>query len=328
MMKSEWLKVQVLNYILRGPESHAELRLDTFSYFCRNTDAKEREVFLKKQHGEYSGSHSGNDNLTYTYAKLSFSHGSLGAPYAQVELKWPAITKRVSAMISSGTFLYPSDADKMAETDDAATLLSSAKYPMEIAYAEYANKMKSLANQARKTEYNTGKIEYSAKAKEIYKPEVDSLMSKLNIALLNAPRERQAQLKANTEINSKINAAKAAGEKLSSEDVKKASQRALSKYRTEVGSVSRRDRSIKITDREWEAIQAGAISEAKLKKILDNTDVDNLRERATPRTKNTASQAQINRMKALRSSNYTLDEIAKKVGLSPSAVSKYLKGVN
>ena len=217
---------------------------------------------------------------------------------------------------------------KMAETDDATTLLSSAKYPMEIAYAEYANKMKALANEARKTEYNTGKIEYSSKAKEIYKPEVDSLMSKLNIALLNAPRERQAQLKANTEINSKINAAKAAGEKLSSEDVKKASQRALSKYRTEVGSVSRRDRSIKITDREWEAIQAGAISEAKLKKILDNTDVDNLRERATPRTKNTASQAQINRMKALRSSNYTLDEIAKKVGLSPSAVSKYLKGVN
>ena len=104
-----------IDQVLRGPESHAELRLDTFSYFCRNTGAKEREVFLKKQHGEYSGSHSGNDNLTYTYAKLSFSHGSLGAPYAQVELKWPAITKRVSAMISSGTFLYPSDADKMAD---------------------------------------------------------------------------------------------------------------------------------------------------------------------------------------------------------------------
>ena len=104
-----------IDQVLRGPESHAELRLDMFSYFCRNTDAKEREVFLKKQHGEYSGFHSGNDNLTYTYAKLSFSHGSSGAPYAQVELKWPAITKRVSAMISSGTFLYSSDADKMAD---------------------------------------------------------------------------------------------------------------------------------------------------------------------------------------------------------------------
>ena len=104
-----------IDRILRGSERSYESRLDTFSFFSRNTDAKERERFLKQQHGEYSGYHGGNDNQTYTSAGLSFSHGSLTEPYAHVELKWPAITKRVSDMISMGRFLYPSDAEKMPD---------------------------------------------------------------------------------------------------------------------------------------------------------------------------------------------------------------------
>ncbi len=104
-----------IDRILRGSERSYESRLDTFSFFSRNTDTKERERFLKQQHGEYSGYHGGNDNQTYTSAGLSFSHGSLSAPYAQVELKWPAITKRISDMISMGRFLYPSDAERMAD---------------------------------------------------------------------------------------------------------------------------------------------------------------------------------------------------------------------
>ena len=104
-----------IDRILRGSERSYESRLDTFCFFSRNTDTKERERFLKQQHGEYSGYHGGNDNKTYTSAGLSFSHGSLTEPYAHVELKWPAITKRVSDMISMGRFLYPSDAERMAD---------------------------------------------------------------------------------------------------------------------------------------------------------------------------------------------------------------------
>lgn len=104
-----------IDRILRGSERSYESRLDTFSFFSRNTDTKERERFLKQQHGEYSGYHGGNDNQTYTSAGLSFSHGSLAEPYAHVELKWPAITKRVSDMVSMGRFLHPSDAEKMAD---------------------------------------------------------------------------------------------------------------------------------------------------------------------------------------------------------------------
>ena len=92
--------------------------------------------------------------------------------------------------------------------------------------------------------------------------------------------------------------------------------------------MSRKDRNIDITDAEWEAIQAGAISESKLKRILNNTDVDKLKERAMPRSTTTLSSAQINRIKALADSNYTLEQIAKKVGKSTTVVSNYLKGVN
>ena len=213
---------------------------------------------------------------------------------------------------------------RMAETDDARTLVSTAKHPMELVYADYANSMKSLANKARKEMMSTGKIKYSSTAKTTYQKEVDSLNSKLNTALLNSTRERAAQRKANAEVSVK----KQADPTMKPGDIKKASQQALSKYREEVGSVSRRDRSIKITDREWEAIQAGAVSEHTLKKILNNTDVDNLRQRATPRSTTTLSNAQINRIKALSASNYTLSEISNKLGVSTSTVSKYLKGVS
>ena len=214
---------------------------------------------------------------------------------------------------------------KMAETDDAKTLISDANTPMERLYADYANRMKDLANRARVEAANTGKIAYSKTAKAAYSEEVRSLDEKLRVALMNAPRERQAQLRANAEVNAKVRRAKEEGRELKNDEIKKAGQQALSRSRADVNSVSRKDRSIKITDREWEAIQSGAISENVLKKILNNADIDELRQRATPRATTTLNQAKINRIKAYSASNYTLGEIAKKLGVSVSTVSKYLK---
>ena len=213
---------------------------------------------------------------------------------------------------------------KMAKADDAYSLVSEARHPMEIVYADHANFMKDLANKARRELAYTGKIDYDANAKRIYQNEVDSLMNKLHVALLNAPRERAATRMANAEIQAK----KQQGLLTDKSDEKKAAQRAVSKYRAEVGAVKRSDRNITITDREWEAIQAGAISEHKLKQILDNTDVDSLRQRATPRATTTLSQGKINKIQAMNSSSYTIEEIANSIGVSPSTVSKYLKGEN
>ena len=213
---------------------------------------------------------------------------------------------------------------KMAEAQDAYELVSPNRWPMETVYADHANYMKDLARQARIEANSTGKIAYSAQAKSVYAKEVADLERKLDDALRNAPRERLAQIKANADIKAKT----AANPGMEKKDIKKASQQALSKYRTEAGSVARAKRSILITDREWSAIQAGAISENKLKQILANTDVDSLRQRATPRSYTTMSPAKVNRAKSMSASGRTLAEIANALGVSKSTVSEYLKGVN
>lgn len=239
-----------------------------------------------------------------------------------VDYQYTRVNKRTGE-VTTVTKQRTQKSTKMGETDDAYSLVSTSRHPKEIVYADYANDMKNLANRARLEMVGTGKIAYSATAKATYKEEVKSLDNKLNTALLNRTRERAAQRMANAEVNAK----KQANSDMKPDEIKKASQQALTKYRNEVGSVSRDKRSIKISDREWEAIQAGAISENKLKQILDNTDVDNLRQRATPRATTSLSTAKVAKAKAMRSSNYTLVEIAKALGVSTSTVSNALKGV-
>lgn len=258
-----------------------------------------------------------------------------------LEYKYTKVNKRTGET-TVVTKYRTQKSTNMAETTDARTLISDADTPMERAYADYANRMKDLANKARIESSIAGKIAYSAKAKSTYQTEVKSLNDKLNTAELNRPRERQAQLKANAEVQRKINAAKVAIKKENPNatdaevnklvrkkvDTKKIGQQALTRYRTEAGSVKRSDRNIKITDREWEAIQSGAISENVLNKILANTDVDDLKQRAMPRSTTTLSTAKINRIQAMRASGKTLNEIANALNVSATTVAAYVKGVN
>ena len=204
---------------------------------------------------------------------------------------------------------------QMAETKDARTLSSGT--PQEEAYANYANKMKSLANQARKEMVNTGKIAYSSSAKASYQREVDSLNAKLNIALKNAPRERQAQVMANAAVAAK----KQSNPDMTKAEIKKANQQALTAARRQVGAERK---PIEVTDREWEAIQAGAVSESKLTQIINNVDIDKLRQRATPRTTTALSNAKIAKISSMAASGYSTAEIAESLGVSTSTVSKYL----
>lgn len=206
---------------------------------------------------------------------------------------------------------------KMAETPDARTLSSGT--PQEELYADYANSMKALGNEARKAMLNTGKIKYSASAKEAYSKEVESLNAKLNISLLNAPKERQAQIMAKSAVEAK----KKDNPDMTKAEIKKANQQALSASRTKVGA---KRTPIDITDSEWEAIQAGAVSESKLYQIINHADIDAVRKRATPRTTTTLSTAKVTKIKAMNSSGYTTSEIAAALGVSTSTVHKYLNG--
>lgn len=208
---------------------------------------------------------------------------------------------------------------KMAETDDAYSLVSDARAPMELLYADYANKMKAMANQARKEMVTTGKIAYSKQAHETYSTEVKHLDAQLNVALKNAPREKQAQLMTNATVKAK----QQEYPDMTKSELKKVKQKALTNARASVGA---QRKPITINDKEWEAIQAGAISESKLKQILKYADIDEVKKRAMPRTTTTLNAAKISRIKAMKASGYTNAAIADQMGISASTVSAYLNG--
>ena len=210
---------------------------------------------------------------------------------------------------------------QMAQTDDARTLVSKKQHPMELIYADYANSMKAMANKARIESINTKNLQYNPQSAKTYSKEVSSLNAKLNEALKNSIKERQVQRLTASEVQKRLKI----DPSMTADDVKKTSQRLQTKYREELGSIPRRQRNMGITDKEWEAIQAGAISNNKLKKILDNSDPEVLRQRSMPKDKPTISAAMVNRMKTMRDSNFTLEEIATKLGVSKSTVSSYLK---
>ena len=212
---------------------------------------------------------------------------------------------------------------QMAETDDAHTLSSG--HPKEELYADYANFMKNLANTARMEMVNTKDINYIPSAKIVYHNEVESLKTKLDKALKNAPRERQAQRIANSVVEAKRKAMEDEGmtKKEIDSDLKKISQREIIFARAKVGADGKGTR-IDISDKEWEAIQAGAISANVLSQILDHTDTDKIKQLATPRKQKALSTAKINKIKQMQASGYTLEEIATANGVSTSTVSKYL----
>lgn len=210
-----------------------------------------------------------------------------------------------------------SKSTKMAETSDANTLSSG--YLIETVYSEHANKLKALANKARAESRSTDYIPYSKEAHIKYKDQVDSLNSKLNIALKNRPLERKAQLVA----NAKVKNVYAANPDMDSDDLKKLKGRCLTEARLQTGASKQQ---IKIEPKEWEAIQAGAISTNKLKSIVQNSDLDVLKQLAMPREMRGVTPAQESRIKVLESRGYTLAEIADAVGVSTSTINNVLQG--
>lgn len=210
---------------------------------------------------------------------------------------------------------------RMAETNDAFTLSSGSR--METIYATFANRMKALANRARKEAINTKGIKRNASAVETYAEEVASLNAKLNIAMKNRPLERQALLIANQTVDMKKKADPSL--KDDKDHLKKIKNQALEGARHRVGA-NKKDSSIPITDREWEAIQAGAVSPTQLTKILQNTNMDRIRQLATPRATVSMSPNIVATAKSMSNNGYSLTEIADRLGFSPSTISNAIKG--
>lgn len=200
---------------------------------------------------------------------------------------------------------------KMLETDDAYTLSSGTK--MEAVYADHANKLKALANDARKTLVTTPGVTYSPSANKTYAQQVASLTAKLNTAKKNAPVERQALLIANANIRAKQQATP----DMPSDELKKLKGRELDAARQRLGA---KKQQVKITPIEWEAIQAGAITNNKLDDILNNTDIDQVKQLSMPRDRPAMSSGKVARAKSMLTSGYTQAEIAEALGVSTATL--------
>jgi hypothetical protein len=202
---------------------------------------------------------------------------------------------------------------QLSVVDDAHKLVSRLGTPQERLYADHSNRLKAMANEARKAMVNTKPRPISSSAKKTYKKERESLLAKLSVAEKNAPRERQAQAIGNSILNQR----KAANPDMSSSQERKIKRRAIEDARARVFAKKQR---VDITQDEWNAIQAGAISNNQLEAILRHSDLETIRKYATPKQRLVMTSTKTARAKAMLASGYTQAEVADALGVALSTL--------
>lgn len=223
---------------------------------------------------------------------------------------------------NKGNIRYKTETStKMAETKDARTLISNKGQgqKIEFEYADHANKLKAMANEARLSWVNTPPQSFNASARRAYAPEVKGLDDKLALALRQKPLERQAQVYANVTLKAKLQA----NPDMDKAEIKKLKTLALNEARNRVNAQKTR---IKLTTAEWNAIQAGAISNHKLEQILDNMDDKDIKALATPREKPAMMPSSISRAKNMLNADFTRAEVAEALGVSVTTLNTVLEG--
>ena len=278
---------------------------------------------LKKKYQGFddeTGRHGGASTL------LSRRKQDVEVPERQGSGVIDPLTGKVVYKESGRTYVDPRTGKTVAATTKVKRILAvddvrsmSSGTLQEEAYADYANKMKDLANKARLEYKATPTLKRSASAAKAFEPEVNRLMAALKVAQLNAPLEREAQRIANARVKAKVQANNITDK----DEISKIRRAAISDARNSTGASGKRTR-ITISDGEWTAIQSGAISDTTLSEILRYAEPKTVRERATPRRTTQLSDARISRIKAMANSGHTNAEIAEALGISTSAVSKYL----
>lgn len=209
---------------------------------------------------------------------------------------------------------------KMKETDDARTLLSDPDnpYPKEVPYARYANQMKAMANEARKEYKALSAAKKDPSASKVYEDEVKSLTDKAYHLTVNAPRERQAQLRAANNFYKK----KSEREDLDKDALKKLKSQCLSEARV---ACNAKGVKVEITPKEWEAIEHRAVSGTVVESLIEKADKASVMKYALPKADNSAiSSAKQARIRAMARSGETTKDIADELGISPATVQKYI----
>lgn len=181
-------------------------------------------------------------------------------------------------------------------------------------YVGYVKGLIKTKNEATKISSTIPRPAYSKEAAKVYEPEIKSMNAKLNAALLNAPRERQAQLLTNHLYYSNLKPG------MDKDDKAKLKSRSLARARDTVGA---KKAQIQLTEKEWEAIQSRAVSTTKLQQILDNADMDNIRKLASPKERK-LNTSKVSRAKTLLDGGYTYAQVAEALGVSVSTIREEL----
>lgn len=209
------------------------------------------------------------------------------------------------------------DVNLLDTKEDAFDLVFDKNNPKEVAYANYSNTLRAMANEARKEYMVTGDIAFNKQAEEKYHEEAEHLLSELKVSELNAPRERLAQLYSRSVyLSMKDNP------EFSKKDLKKAADNALAEGRVRFGAQRHK---IDITPKEWEAIQSGAINKTNLKKILQYADSDKVRQYATPRDTISLTTGQKARILAALESGKSSALLAEQYNVSVSTINRLRK---
>lgn len=207
---------------------------------------------------------------------------------------------------------------KTVSTDHVVEMVKDAKTlgsgtPIENMYGDYINALGKMRAKANKVVESTPNMTMNKEAKLQYKSQVESLQNKLNLALSNSPRERQAQLIANKVIAEKRDP------NMQKDQLKKLKQQAIAAARVRTGADGASSR-ITIEPDEWNAIQSGAVSTKMLTDIIRFSDSDRLKQLATPKKEDTISLSTANRAKGMLKNGRTYAEVADALGVSVSTV--------
>ena len=215
---------------------------------------------------------------------------------------------------------------KMMEAKDARELMSPHQYPIERVYANYANQMKALGNEARKATLSIKDIPYSPRAAETYASEIKSLQEKVNMAKVNAVLERVAQRSAAVIVDDRM---KKYPERYNNKDAdgKKHLRKLRSQVLKQQQAVLNKRKQFDVTDKEWEAIQSGALRKSLVREIINRADADRVKELSTPKSSKlpVLTKSNLAHARAMLNAGFTQAQVADNFNISPSTLSRLLK---
>lgn len=283
-----------------------------------NLDYKQakKDLRIAELHKKYQGKTQGGASTIVSRAKKEIDTDAVS--YYRIDPKTgkkiPVYKKKFNK--ETGEFETAKEKKEwMSTTDDAFDLVGDPYHKKEVAYAEYANNLKDLANQARKDSVVASKdIGIDKEAAKQYQTEVENIKNKIIEAKKSAPRERMAQRQAAYIRYCKINEY---GGEVSKDQYKKITNQAIAEARSKYNS-KRYD--IKLTPKEWEAISHNALHKTLVRELLSSMNKDNLLELAMPKSTTAISPSKKARAKAMAKNGYTLEEIATALNISVTAV--------